>query len=156
MREGGDNEDPDARKGSRQRTEIRTVTLADGTDIQKQIADFDDKDESKATQAKEKNDYLKKMEDLAEEEKELYRLSEPIPITNLMVNYPCCVIVSSFLVMITISIFVFYMGWLLPNNPHDRDYLVWGDKYVNDYDKTKLAAEELLISDTDEKIQLQS
>lgn len=46
----------------------------------------------------------------------------------------------SFLVMVVISVFVFNMGWLMPNNPNDRDYLVWGDKYVNDSDKSKLAA----------------
>ena len=33
---------------------------------------------------------------------------------------------------------------------------MWGDKYVNDFDKSRLAAEELLIADTDEQSQLQS
>ena len=66
-----------------------------------------------------------------------------------MVNYPCCVVSVSFLIMIAISIFVFMMGWLLPSVPHSRDYLVWGDKYVTDFDKSKLASEELLIANTD-------
>lgn len=160
MKEGGDSEDPDVAKapakgGSRQ-TEIKTVTLADGTDIKKQMADFNDKDATKETVAKEKSEYMRNMDELEGEEKELYKLSEPIPLTKLMVNYPCCVISVSFLIMLAISAFVFQMGWLLPGNPHNRDYLVWGDKYVNDFDKSRLAAEELLIADTDEQSQLQS
>lgn len=80
------------------------------------------------------------MHELADEERELYRLSEPIPLTNLMVNRSCCVINISILIMILISVFVVWMGWLIPNNPHDRDLLVWGDKYMNDYDKSHLVA----------------
>lgn len=111
MKEGGDSEDPDAAKaqaqgGSRQ-TEIKTVTLADGTDIKKQMADFNDKDATKETVAKEKSEYMRNMDELEGEEKELYKLSEPIPLTKLMVNYPCCVISVSFLVMLVISGFVF-------------------------------------------------
>ncbi len=56
-----------------------------------------------------------------------------------MVNRPVCVILVSFSIMILISAFVAYMGWLLPDDPHDRDYFVWGDKYVNDFDKSRLA-----------------
>lgn len=111
MKEGGDSEDPDAAKaraqgGSRQ-TEIKTVTLADGTDIKKQMADFNDKEATKETVAKEKSEYMRNMDELEGEEKELYKLSEPIPLTKLMVNYPCCVISVSFLVMLVISGFVF-------------------------------------------------
>jgi len=51
--------------------------------------------------------------------------------------------------MIVISVFVFYMDWLLPGNPDDRDYLVWGDKYVTDSDMSRLVAEELLMTDSD-------
>lgn len=68
------------------------------------------------------------------------RLSEPNCLTSFMVKRPCCMISVSFLVMVVISVFVFNMGWLMPNNQNDRDYLVWGDKYVNDSDKSKLAA----------------
>ena len=82
-----------------------------------------------------------------EAEKEILRLSEPTALTNLMVNRPICMITASFAVMIVISVFVFFMGWLLPKLPHDRDYLVWGDPYVSDFDKSKLVAEELLITD---------
>ena len=158
MKEGGDCEDPDAAKAaakdpSRQ-TEIKTVTLADGTDIQKQMADFKDRDATKEAVAQGKSEYMRQMDELPDEEKELWKLSEPIPLTKLMVNYPCCVLSVSFVIMVAISALVFQMGWLLPGNPHDRDYLVWGDKYVNDYDKSKLAAQDLLISSSDEKSQL--
>ena len=57
-----------------------------------------------------------------------------------MVKRPCCMIIVSYIIMIGISIFVFNMGWLMPNNPNDRDYLVWGNKYVSDYDKSRLVA----------------
>lgn len=91
---------------------------------------------------------------MSDEQKELYKLSEPIPLTNLMVNRPVCVILVSFSIMILISAFVAYMGWLLPDDPHDRDYFVWGDKYVNDYDKSRLAQSELVISAADEIVPL--
>ncbi len=73
-----------------------------------------------------------------------------------MVNRPVCVILVSFSIMILISAFVAYMGWLLPDDPHDRDYFVWGDKYVNDFDKSRLAQSELVISGADEVVPLQS
>ena len=81
-------------------------------------------------------------------------MSEPIPLTNFMVNRPCCIIISGFVIMLAISIFVFAMGWLLPNDPNDRDYMVWGDEYVNNFDKSKLARSEILIEDGDAKVAL--
>ena len=140
---------------SRRQTAIKKVTLADGTTIDKQIADFTDKNESQ-DMAEQKAEYAKKMDNLKDEEKELYRLSEPIPLTNFMVNRPCCIIISGFVIMLAISIFVFAMGWLLPNDPNDRDYMVWGDEYVNNFDKSKLARSEILIEDGDAKVALQS
>ena len=100
------------------------------------------------------------MEDLAAsqcaEERELYRLSEPIPLTDLMVRRSCVVVSISFALMVTISGFVFTMGWLLPNDPNDRDYLVWGNHYVNEQDKSQLVSKELLVSGDDEQSPLQS
>ena len=87
------------------------------------------------------------MDDLASsqksEERELYSLSEPIPLTNLMVerSVPMCII--NFAILIALSALVYFMDWMIPINPHERDYLVWGDKYVNDYDKSRLVAQEL-------------
>ena len=53
--------------------------------------------------------------EMSNEEKELYKLSEPIPLTNIMVNRPLCMVVVAFTTMIVISSFVAYMGWLLPD-----------------------------------------
>ena len=143
--EGGDTEiKPSAitpEDGGR-RTEIQRVALADGTKIDKQIVDFKDTDTA-AEVAKEKADYIKKMEAMSEEERDLFKLSEPIPLTRLMANLPCCVVLFSFALMLVVSIFVAYMGWLLPEDPTDRDYFMWGDPYVNNFDKSKLAVEEL-------------
>ena len=94
------------------------------------------------------------MDNLKDEEKELYKLSEPIPLTNWMVNRPCCMIITGFTVMLAISIFVFSMGWLLPNDPNDRDYMVWGDEYVNNFDKSRLARSEILIDNAQDKVAL--
>ena len=55
-----------------------------------------------------------------------------------MVDRPCTIILSGFAIMLLISVFVAMMGWIIPNKPHDRDYLVWGDSYVTDMDKTNL------------------
>ena len=86
----------------------------------------------------------------------IMKLSEPNCLTRLMVRMPCCVIIVSFILMISVSAVVYLAGWLIPNNPADRDYMVWDDKYVNDWDKTKLAAEELIIKDDSEVTELQS
>ena len=94
------------------------------------------------------------MEEMSNEQKELYKLSEPIPLTNIMVNRPCCIVLVAFSIMIVISGFVFYMGWLGPNDPHDRDYYVWDDRYVNDYYKSRLAMSELIFKDTDDAVPL--
>ena len=99
---------------------------------------------------------MNNIEEMSNEQKELYKLSEPIPLTNIMVNRPVCMILVSFTIMIVISGFVAYMGWLMPDDPHDRDYFVWDDKYVNDYDKSRLAQSELVFTYADEVVPLQS
>jgi len=91
---------------------------------------------------------------MSNEEKELMKLSEPTRLTNMMVNRPCCVVLISFAVMILISAFVAYMGWLQPNDPNDRDYLVWGDEYVTNFDMAKLAKKVLATTETDEFVPL--
>lgn len=78
-----------------------------------------------------------------------YALSEPNCLTKLFVNKPCCVILVGFLIMFLITGVVGAAGWLLPNDPLDRDYMVWDDKFVNDFDKSILAKRELLISGDD-------
>ena len=96
------------------------------------------------------------MDNLNDQEKALYNLSTPIPLTNLMLKRPCCMICSGYIIMFIISFFVFSMGWLLPSNQTDRDYMVWGDPYVNNMDKTLLVKEALLSDTAEDEIALQS
>ena len=86
----------------------------------------------------------------------LRRLSQPNFFTNFMVKRSCLCIIISFAFLFGVAGFTFFMGWLFPNDPHDRDYLVWGDEYVNNFDKSRLATESLLISDSQEAVPLQS
>lgn len=46
--------------------------------------------------------------------------------------------------MLVISVFTFYMEWLNPNDPTDRDFMVWGDHYVTNMDKSMQVSRELL------------
>ena len=147
--EGGDKDDEenaDIKKGDDKvdrATTIQRVTLADGTHIDKQIVDFKDKDKS-LENAKKIADFEANLENMKDEEKALYKLSTPIPLTNLMANRPCCMILSGFTLMLLISVFSFYMEWMTPNDPSDRHFMVWGDPYVTNMDKSLQASKELL------------
>lgn len=48
------------------------------------------------------------------------------------------------------------MEWLNPNNPNDRDFMVWGNPYTNEMDKTILVQRELLSQDSEIQAPLQS
>ena len=95
-------------------------------------------------------------EDLNEDEKELYKLSDPICLTNVMVRRPCLVMAIGYGIMLAISVFVLYMGWLMPNELNDREYLIWGNEYVNDRDKTMLVKDAILTDSDEDVIPLQS
>ena len=73
--------------------------------------------------------------------------SKPMCLTNLMVRRPCTIILTGNVIMLAISVLVAFMGWLEPNLTHDRDFLVWGDPYVSNMDKTILV-ERMPISST--------
>ena len=117
--------------------------MPNGTHTDKQIANFNDKNKS-IEAAKQLEDYEKDMENMNDEEKALYKLSTPIPLTNLMLKRPCCMILSGFTLMLLISAFTFYMDWMTPNDPSDRDFMVWGDPYVINMDKSLQVSKELL------------
>ena len=85
-----------------------------------------------------------------EEEKAIYKLSTQIPLTNLMVNRPCCMILVGFAIMFLMSAFTVYMDYLTPSPVSDRDYMVWGDPYVNNFDKSVAATRDLLEQTIDE------
>ena len=72
------------------------------------------------------------------EDEQLMEFSKPTCLTNLMVRRPCTIIITGYVFMLAISVLVAFMGWLEPNLPHDRDFLVWGDPYVSNMDKTTL------------------
>ena len=76
--------------------------------------------------------------DMTEEEKAIDRLSTPNCLTNAMVNRPCMMVCLGFLIMFIITVFVIAMDWMTPNNPNDRDFMVWGNPWTNDMDKTIL------------------
>lgn len=109
------------------------------------IADFDDKDEQNEVDGK-LAELNANLEEMTGEERAIWELSEPIPVTDLMVRRPCCFLSVGFLILFIISAFSAAMGWLIPQDPYERDYFVWGDKYVNAYDKTLLASRELLAT----------
>ena len=71
---------------------------------------------------------------LTAEERHDYELSEPIFLTNAMVNCPVILIVIAFGFMLLISVVVISFDWLMPQSPSNRDFLVWGDPVVNEYD----------------------
>ena len=66
-----------------------------------------------------------------------------------MVNRPCTLVCLSFLAMSIISTFAFMMEWMNPNNPNDRDFMVWGNPYTTEMDKTILVQRELLNQDSE-------
>ena len=132
---------------------IHRVTLADGTKMEKQMVDFKDKD-TEVNNAAKQAEYEEKMDNLTGEEKAIYNLSTPIPLTNYMLKKPFCMICIGYTVMIAISIFVYSMGWIIPDIPHDREFLVWGDHYTTNLDKYMLVKEHLLTDSATEEIYL--
>ena len=81
-------------------------------------------------------------------------MSEPNRLTKFMVDKSCCFFFSALALLLLISVVVAVLGWLNPSPPNNRDYLVWGDPYVTNLDKSILAKRELLLSQTNEKVTL--
>ena len=71
-------------------------------------------------------------------------MSQPSSVTNLMVNHPICVLVLFFFIAGVITISVVTFEWIFPNDPTERDFLVWGSEQVNQYDKSLLISEALI------------
>ena len=121
--------------------------------MEKQMIDFKDKD-TEVNNAAKQAEYEEKMDNLTGEEKAIYNLSTPIPLTNYMLKKPFCMLCIGYTVMIAISIFVYSMGWIIPDIPHDREFLVWGDHYTTNLDKYMLVKEHLLTDSATEEIYL--
>ena len=67
---------------------------------------------------------------------EVESLAKPFWLTNWYVRCPCLCIVIGFLIMIIISFITVSAGLMDASKDSDRGYLVWGDPYVNNFDKT--------------------
>ena len=52
---------------------------------------------------------------MTREDAEIYKLSNPICLTNVMINCPGCLLIFAFVVLILISFGVFAQDWILPN-----------------------------------------
>ena len=132
--EGGDNEkEPQVYPETEDKKEIEAYNTGAG----------EDKTDGKGKEADEEEQYLLEM-------------SQPNCLTNVMVNRPCLVICLSFALMLLISVGVSYMGWMNPDNPTDRDYMVWGDPHVTNFDKSTAATRELVVVKEGEVAPLQS
>lgn len=70
---------------------------------------------------------------------EVESLAKPNWLTNWYVRCPCLCIFIGFLIMIIISLISSAAGLMEPSKDSDRGYFVWGDPYVNNFDKTELA-----------------
>ena len=74
---------------------------------------------------------------------EVEELAKPNWLTNWFVRCPCLCIVIGFVIMFLFSIVAVGGGLMEPSEQSDRGYLVWGDPYVNNFDKSYLATEYL-------------
>lgn len=91
-----------------------------------------------------------------DEQSEIMKMSEPNRLTRFMVDRACCFLLSAVFLLLLMAIAVALLGMLNPSDPNTRDYLVWGDKYVTNFDKTQLALTELSLTSTNDKVALQS
>ena len=74
---------------------------------------------------------------------EVEELAKPNFLTNWFVRCPCLCIVIGFVIMFLFAIIAVSADLMSPSEQSDRGYLVWGDPYVNNFDKTYLAKEYL-------------
>ena len=76
-------------------------------------------------------------------EKEISHASRPLWISTVIVKYPIIMLLVTVLVYILFSVVVFTTDAAEIDNNYYRDYLVWGDTIVNQYDSMELSAEDL-------------
>ena len=89
---------------------------------------------------------------MTHEDAHVYKMSNPICLTNVMVNCPICLLIFAFLTMFLIAMGVFMQDWLLPNDQSNRDFLVWGSEVVNEFDKAQLISDYLNTQTADDTI----
>ena len=61
-------------------------------------------------------------------------------LTNLFVDRPCLVPSMFYLMLVGVSVFTFYFGYLMPSLPEggSRDFLIWDDPIQVNNDKYSL------------------
>ena len=74
---------------------------------------------------------------------EVEALAKPNWLTNWYVRCPCLCIAIGFFIMFLFAIIAYSADLMSASDQSDRDYLVWGDPYVNNFDKSYLATEYL-------------
>ena len=70
---------------------------------------------------------------------EVESLAKPFCLTNWYVRCPCLCVLIGFIFMTIISMVTVSAGLMDPSKESERGYLVWGDPYVNNFDKSNLA-----------------
>ena len=98
----------------------------------------------KGNQQKEEDDELY-FQKVSEEkmEKEIKHASRPLWISTIIVKYPIIMLLVTALVYISFSVIVFSTDAAQIQRNYYRDFLVWGDTIVNQYDSMELSAEDL-------------
>lgn len=86
----------------------------------------------------------------------LEKLSRPNCLTNLMVKYPCTIIIVGFLVLFIISAITVRQKWMMPSDLNFRDFQVWGSETLNQFDKSTLLSDELGAGDGKAVLQSQT
>ena len=103
------------------------------------------------------------MKDWSEKERkefieQITRESEPMRITNYMVDYPCRVICVSYLLLIIFSVITVFAGYMTPSlvGGRGRDLLIWKDPLNVNKDKFVLATEFLDETKGDATVDIQT
>lgn len=83
---------------------------------------------------------------------QLIKEGEPNWLTNQYVDRPCCVLTTGIILLFIISGASFALGYYDLNPQNNREYLVWTDSMVVDWDKQNAAKEALLKAQGDTQL----
>ena len=70
--------------------------------------------------------------------------SEPFWLTSAYVDHPCKFIISSFIIMILLCVLAFQLKYFEYSPITRRDYYIWTDERMIEWDKLEVAEEFLL------------
>ena len=103
--------------------------------------DKDNQDNQENKEIEDESHFQKMCEEKME--KEIKHASRPLWISTLIVKYPIIMLLVTVMIYIIFSVIVVTTGASEIDNSYYRDYLVWGDTIVNQYDSMQLLAEDL-------------